>query len=251
MLIFRGFFQKRKFQILLEAHRIKENHQDVIEGFSSQIQALKDNQITKPIVLRMLVADEVGKLNTQRRKADEKIRKERSLKMRELMVEKQKNWELFRQAEKQRRTDKAQQHKMDLLNGILQGKHERRAFHVKKFEYTNNVRSHFIAASVIQRAYREYRAKKEWWVRVTTARLSRDKMKKNYSASIIQNAWRRYNEWRKFDTQYMQPVYTSQVVQLASCARKKSLLPQDANPLNTIKPYERPTLTSGTQHSMI
>lgn len=166
--------------------------------------------------------------------------------MRELYIEKQNNWELFRQAEKQRRIDKAQQQKMDFLNGILQGKYQRRAFHVKKFKYTNDVRAHFLAASVIQRAYREYKTRQRWWRRVKEARLAREKRRKNFSASIIQNAWRRYNAWKKFDTQYMQPVHTSQVVQITGARplQHPSILSTSSD-REAIKPYERPTLTSG------
>ena len=240
---YRGFVQRKKFEKILENHRLEENQREIIENFANLIQKLKDNSMMQPISFS--VEEHVETIDMKRRKMDEQTRRERSLQMRELYAERQNNWEMFRQAEKQRRIDKAQQEKMDYMNGILLGKDERRQYHIEQFQYTNNVRSHFQAASIIQKAYRQYRERKNWWKRVKEAGLARDRAKKSFAAGVIQCSWRKHKDWKKFEATYMCSVHTNPVVQLSK--RPLFELASDKG----LKSYERSTLTSGNVASTI
>ena len=235
---FRGFLQRQKFEKLLKTHRIRESHWKVIETFDDLVQNMKVNGTIKPILLSL--KEQKESLDVKKGKVDEQTRRERSLQMREVYIEKQKNWKLFRQAEKQRRIDKAHQEKMDYMNGVLKGKQERREHFEEHFQHTANIRSHFQAASLIQRTYRQYRERKSWWKRMEEARFTRNRVKEMLAASIIQNTWRRYNKWKRFEATHMYSVYTSPVVQLA-----KRPLPSQLMSSKETKSYERSTITSG------
>ncbi len=223
---------------MLEIHRLEENQRDVIETFGKFIQTLRDNSSIMPISIQ--VTERTEDTDMKKRKADEQTRKERSLKMRELYLEKQRNWELFRQAENQRRIDKAHREKMDYLNGVLQGKYERRQYFIEQFQYTASVRSHCHAAIIIQRCYRKYRWRRDGWRKMAEARHIRERAKECFAASVIQNAWKKYKEWKKFEKTYMCPIYTSPIVRI-----NERPLPEING--KGLKSYERSTLTSGLQ----
>ena len=233
----RGFLQRRKFKKLLQTHRLEESHWEVINQFNDLVQSLKNTSVIKPISLVM--PEQAERVEAGKRKIDEQIRRERSLQMRKMHIQKQENWKKFREAEQQRRIDKAYQEKMDYMNGILKEKQERRQHFIEHFQYTNSVRSHFQAASVIQRSYKRYRERINWWKRVKCARDVRDKVKVTFAASVIQNSWRRYKKWKQFETTYMCSVRTDPVVQLS----KRPMLPKLSS--KETKSYERSTMTSG------
>ena len=226
---------------MLEIHRLEEKQRETIETFGKFIQTLRDSSVIIPISLELPEQNEVTDI--KHKKTDEQTRKERSLRMREIYLEKQRNWELFRQAEQQRRIDKTRQEKMDYMNKVLRGKQERRLYCAEQFRYTTSVRSHYHAAIIIQRCYRRYKWRKDCWRKMAEARCLRDRAKERFAASVIQNAWKKYKEWKKFEKTYMCPIYTSPIVRIS-----ERQLPE----LNEkgLKSYERSTLTSGLTISL-
>ena len=64
----------------------------------------------------------------EERSRERRLRLEASMKMREIYEEKQKRWQEFREAERQRRIDKANQEELDRLAGILACSRARREY---------------------------------------------------------------------------------------------------------------------------
>lgn len=85
---------------------------------------------------------------------EKKLRLETAMRMREIYAEKQKCWEQFREAEKQRRIDNSNREELDRLAAVLSRSRARREYTQSKIQQTLAVRSHYDAALIIQRAFR-------------------------------------------------------------------------------------------------
>ena len=136
--------------------------------------------------------------------------------MREIYAKKQKLWQQFREAERQRRIDKANQEELDRLAGILAKSRARREYTEMKFYQTNTIRSYYNAAVVIQRAFRRAKHRKSWLRMRTVAEEVRRRMMENKAACIIQKAWRQYRQQRLYEALHFKSILTGPVITLAS-----------------------------------
>ena len=195
---------------------------------------LKEASVIQTITME--TSSETEKVGEERMMLEQQTRIERALRMREIYVKRQQEWEEFRKAEKQRRLEKAHEEKLQQMNGILKDSQARRHFIHQHFHYSSTVRSHHQAAVTIQRAYREAKRHETWWKRQQEAKDKRKRARKTFAALVIQNAWRRYKEWKKFESAYLCPIYTSPVVHLTH--------PMQINDKDQ-RSYERSTLASG------
>ena len=149
-------------------------------------------------------------------------RLETAMKMREIYEEKQKQWEVFRAAEGQRRVDKARQAELDRLTKIMEQSRARREYTWLKFRQTLSVRSHHQAATVIQRAFREMKTRR-WWQEKVQTRLELERMWREIRAAVkIQRVWRLYRERKIYRATHFKAVLTSPVVALPSPVPGKS-----------------------------
>lgn len=143
---------------------------------------------------------------------DSKLRMETALKMRDMYREKQKQWAQFREAEQQRRTDKANQEELDRLAAILahsQAKHE---FTKEKFHQTLTVRSFFDAALIIQGAYRRMKARRNMLKEIEMKQAMLRRQMENRAAVVIQRAWQRYKTQKLYEFFHYKPIPTGPVI---------------------------------------
>lgn len=142
-------------------------------------------------------------------------RLEAAMKMREIYEEKQRRWEAFRVAEKQRRVDKAKKAELARLAGVIALSKARREYTQSKFKQSLSVRSHHHAALVIQRAFRTMQSRRSLQERVQ-ARIELERRKReNKAAARIQRAWKRYRQHKIYQATHFRPVFTSPVVALS------------------------------------
>ena len=142
-------------------------------------------------------------------------RLEAAMKMREIYEEKQQWWRAFREAERQRRIDKAEQEERDRLAAVIAQSRARREYTQSKYKQTLSVRSHHHAATIIQQGFRRMRLRRSWQERVQ-ARSEREKRKKeNRAAVCIQRAWKRYQQYKIYKATHFRSVLTSPVVALS------------------------------------
>ena len=132
--------------------------------------------------------------------------------MREIYEEKQKRWEEFRAAERQRRIDTAKKAELDHLAMVLSQSKARREFTQIKFMQVRSVRTHNQAAVVIQRAFRAMILRKSWQRKTKLWIESEKNCRENKAAVVIQRAWRGYQQYNMYQATYFRPVYTSPVV---------------------------------------
>ena len=143
---------------------------------------------------------------------ERKLRLEAALKMRDMFVEKQKQWAQFREAERQRRIDKANQEELHHLAAVLASSRVRHELTKAKFHQTLTVRSHYDAALIIQRAYRKMKKQRKLLrVRETVITTMRKK-KENGAAIIIQRAWRRYRQLKLYEFLHFKSIPTGPVL---------------------------------------
>ena len=140
------------------------------------------------------------------------------MKMRDIYEVKQREWEAFRAAERQRRIDKAKQTEFDRLAGIIAQSRARKEYTLSKFKQSLSVRSHHHAAVVIQRAFRAMKCKRSWQERVRVRQEKEQREKENKAAVRIQHVWKRYQRYKKYRAAYFKSIYTSPVVALPDTA---------------------------------
>ncbi len=181
-----------------------------------------------------------GEGGAEEEEYQQKLRLESAMKMREIYEEKQRLWLKFREAERQRRINKANQEELDRLAGVLAQSRGRRAYAESKFLRTRMVRSCNEAAIIIQRAFRRVRWQRSWLQR----KLARDealRMKREHQAAlVIQLAWRRYRQAKLYETLHFRAIYTSPVIALP---RQRS--PPHTGILPEICSYQRNTSITG------
>ena len=139
-------------------------------------------------------------------------RLEASMQMRAIYQEKQRRWQTFREAERQRRIDKAHQEEMNRLNDIIAESKARREYSNFKFQHSLIVRSHHEAALTIQRAYRRIKQiqsdKAKWCEQVDAVC---EKVRER-AARLIQKTWRHYHHHQLYKAMHYVPVMTGPVI---------------------------------------
>ena len=138
------------------------------------------------------------------------------MKMRAVYQEKQQRWQAFRDAERQRRLDKAKQEEMNRLNGIIAESRARREYTLSKFQHTLTVRNYHQAAITIQRAFRRQRL-----IRCAKAKLSdmqeaRRTRTIERAARVVQRSWRRYQQDKLYRALHFRSIMTGPVVALGT-----------------------------------
>ena len=166
---------------------------------------------------------------------ERQARLEAAMKMREIYEEKQKRWEEFRAAERQRRIDKAKKAELDRLAIVLSQSKARREYTQIKFLQVRSVRTHYQAAVVIQRAFRAMRLRKSWQRKAKVWIESEKKWQENKAAIVIQRAWRHYQQYRIYQATYFRAVYTSPVVPI----------PKKHSQNNQVPSYKKNTSITG------
>ena len=142
------------------------------------------------------------------------LRLETAMRMREIYAEKQKCWEQFREAEKQRRIDSANREELDRLADVLSRSRARRQYTQSKIQQTLAVRSHYDAALIIQRAFRRMKHVRLQYRWKTMEEESRKRRRENRAAFVIQRAWRRYMQKTLFEALNFRSILTSPVISL-------------------------------------
>lgn len=165
-------------------------------------------------------------------------RLEAAMKMREVYEEKQRWWQAFREAERQRRIDKAEQEELNRLAGVIAQSRARREYTQSMYKQTLSVRSHHHAASVIQRAFHRLRSRRSWQERVKASLELEKRKRENRAVVTIQRAWKRYKRYKIYKATHFKSVLTSPVVALSD--------PLLARLENGEPSYNRRTYITGT-----
>ncbi len=150
----------------------------------------------------------------EQREAEKKLRLEKALQMREIFLEKQKNWRDFREAEQKRRDEKAKREELDRYAEIMAKSRVRKEYSELMFQQTQTVRSHTEAALVIQRAYRRMRLKHSLLERMTQHGVEQRRLKEERAARIIQRSWREYHRLKVYQLMNYKKIRTSPVITL-------------------------------------
>ena len=173
---------------------------------------------------------------------EQRLRLEASMKMREIYEEKQKRWQEFREAERQRRVDKTTQEELDRLADILARSRARREYSHAKFQQMVTIRSYYDAAVVIQRTFRRMKSMRSH-LREQALKEEAQRMKKaNKAACIIQNAWRSYKQYKLYQAMHFKSIMTSPIIALP--ARPKVPSPPHGQ-IKGVPSYERTTFITG------
>ena len=159
------------------------------------------------------------------------------MKMRAIYEDKQRRWKEFRDAERQRRIDKANQQEMNRLNAIIAESRARREYTNSKFQRTLTIRSYHQAALVIQRAFRRTR-----FSRAAKAMLIQQEeelvRRRREKAAIAIQKWLRLHQLHKlYKATHFRSIMTGPVV---AVGRREGSPP----PLHS---YERETAITGTK----
>ena len=144
---------------------------------------------------------------------ERKLRFEASMKMREMDEKRQLQWQAFREAEDQRRKDKADAQELSKLRGIIEDSRAKRDY-TSKLQHRMTVRSHFRAAVIIQRAYRRTRKERleKLDEKLIQARLRW--RKETRAARVIQRAWYSYRERKMYKAQHFVSVMSEPVLDI-------------------------------------
>lgn len=137
-----------------------------------------------------------------------------ALRMRELYLEKQKRWEEFREAEHQRRIDKAKKEELDHYALIITKSKARRNYTTVMFHQTQTVRSHTEAAVTLQRAFRRMKLHRSLADRQAAREQRQRQRAEDKAARKIQKAWREYEQYKLFQALNYKRISTSPVIAL-------------------------------------
>lgn len=170
----------------------------------------------------------------------QKMRLEGAMRMREIYKEKQKRWQLFREAEKQRRIDKANQEELDRLAGILAQSRARRQYSESKFYHTRTMKSHYESAVVLQRAFRRMKQTRAWQRKLAMEEEALKRERERKAACVIQKAWKRYKQQKLYEALHFRAILTSPVIAL-----KDHVRPMDKKVETTENSYQRSISITG------
>lgn len=191
-----------------------------MEEFSRRIASDKEAQLLKTFTISLTVskpvedtaADPTEDKSEEAMARQRKKRLEEALKMREIEQKTQEQWVAFREAERQRRIDKANKLEADRLAAILAESKARREYHNTKYSQTNTIRSHFTAAVAIQRWYKKTKRSKQLRQQQEAARRAYEAERQNRAAVIIQKWWKKRILLRQFYALLYRPITTSPVI---------------------------------------
>lgn len=193
----------------------------LMEDFSKRIASDKEAQLLKSFTTSLTVSKPVMQLNTAEEDStggseevirQRKKRLEEALKMREIEQKTQEQWVAFREAERQRRIDKANKMEANRLAAILAESKARREYHNTKYSQTITIRSHFTAAIAIQKWYKKTQRRKQLLQQQAAARVAYEAERRNRAAVIIQKWWKKICLLRQFHALLYRPVSTSPVI---------------------------------------
>lgn len=153
-----------------------------------------------------------GEEESKLREKEQKHRLEAAMKMRDIYYEKQKRWHEFREAERQRRIDKANQDELDYYAGVIAESQARREYATSQFKHMTTVRSHHQAAMTIQRAFRQMKVRRKWLRIIADREELVRRRREERAARVIQRAWRLYKQYRLYLALNFKSVLTSPVV---------------------------------------
>ena len=194
-------------------------HMKLMEEFSKRIASGKEAQLLKTFTISLTVSqlDEDAAANSGKDKCEgvmreRKRRLEEALKLREIQQKTHKQWVAFREAERERRIDKANKLEADRLAAILAESKARREYHNSKYSQTFTVRSHFVAAVAIQRWYKMMKRKKQLMKQQEAAKIAYEAERQNRAAVIIQKWWKKICLLRQFHALLYRPISTSPVI---------------------------------------
>ena len=176
--------------------------------------------------------------------SEQKLRLEAAMKMREMYLVKQQRWKEFREAERQRRIDKQNQQQLDYFSGVIAESKARREYSTARFQMTNTIRSHYDAAVIIQRRYRQWKKeqlqeeRERFWVKRGR------RMEEERAVRLIQKAWRECKQHKLYKALHFKSIMTSPIIALRD---KPSGLSRN---LGTMHSYEQNISITGT-HQII
>lgn len=222
----------------MEKHREQERQQKLIEDFGEMfLHSIKDIQ---PIIVNTDPLEMMTKREEKKEEEIERLRQlkiEQCLKMRECYLKKQEEWEKFRELERQRRKDKAHQEELARIASIIENSQKRRQYFLEKFKYTHSVQSCHQSATVIQRAYRDWKVRLEMERKRIEVERRKLKCRRLWAACVIQRGWRNYREWKHFEANYLDSIITDPIIAMSAGCPTHNFSP--------MKPYQRDTIASG------
>ena len=213
-----GYLQRKLFKVQLHKYREKMRHIKLMEEFSRRIASDKEAQLLKTFTITVskpvedIAADSTEDKSEEAMTRQRKKRLEEALKMREIEQKTQEEWVAFREAERQRRIDKANKLEADRLAAILAESKARREYHNTKYSQTNTIRSHFTAAAAIQRWYKKTKKRKQLRQQQEAASIAYEAERRNRAAVIIQKWWKKIILLRQFHALLYRPITTSPVI---------------------------------------
>ena len=207
----------------LHKYQEKMEHMKLMKEFSKRIASDREAQLLKTFTTSLTVSKPVMQSNTieegsaTKDESEEimrqrKKRLEEALKMREIQQKTQEQWVAFREAERQRRIEKANKIEADRLAAILAESKARREYHSTKYSQTITIRSHFTAAKAIQRWYKKMKRRKQLRQQQEATRITYEAERLNRAAVIIQKWWKKILLLRKFHALLYRPISTSPVI---------------------------------------
>lgn len=224
--------ERVRFQIQLSQFREGKHHCKLLENFSKLVEQGHERGILKTFDVGVDLSPERGGIEGVLRlsmwffgdlrcwhvlavevlEKERKIRFETSMKMRAIYQEKQKRWQQFRDAEKQRRIDKANVKEMNRLNNIIEESRARRAYTQAKFHQTLTVRSFHQAALVIQHAYRRMRLERGARTKLQRDQVAIVRRGREKAALVIQRAWRMHQQQKLYKEMHFMSIRAGPVI---------------------------------------
>lgn len=164
--------------------------------------------------------------------------------MRERYLEKQQRWKEFRDAERQRRINKCNQEQLDYFASVIADSKARREYTTSRFQSTRTIRSHYDAAVIIQRRYRQWKKEQVKMKRESLWRERQRKKEEERAAIVIQKAWREYQQHKLYKALHFKSIRTSPVIALRDKAHRST---DNAGQLHS---YEQNISITGTCASL-
>ena len=251
-----GHLQRKVFKIQLVKYKEKMRRVKLMEDFSKRIISDKEAQLLKTFT-SLRVSRPVSQLSTRKGSAitgthrtiidtEEMIRQrkqrlEEALKMREIQQKIQNDWAAFREAERQRRIDKANKQEEDRLAAILAASKARRNYHNTKYSQTNTVRSYIMAVIAIQKWYKKTKKHKRLRQQQLVEKIAYEAERRNRAAIVIQKQWKKYCLLKQYHAMHYRPITTNPVI----------LPHRQAHSSTEQHSYQRRTSVTGMQSTII
>jgi len=223
-----GHLQRKVFRTQFVKYKEKMRHVKLMEDFSKRIISDKEAQLLKTFTTSLNVSRPVSQLSTRKGLAitgthrtivdtEEMIRQrkqrlEEALKMREVQKKIQNDWASFREAERQRRIDKANKQEADRLAAILAESKARRNYHNIKYSQTNTIRSYIMAVVAIQKWYKKTKRHKRLRQQQQIEKMAYEAERRNRAAIVIQKQWKKYRLLKQYHAKHYRSISTNPVI---------------------------------------